>query len=325
MGFFLGAKGLRQGYPMSPYLFVIAMVLHLLLAQRVDQSENFCYHWHCKEIGLVNLCFFDDLLFFCRAELPSVHLFREALLVFAAWTGLEANPSKSQLIVSKAAMDVRQQLLSVLGFQEGALPVRYLGIPLISSRLTTADCSALIRKIDERLNGWGKLQLSFAARTQDRVGVDYKRQCRIMELEEDSTTLGHVQYKVGTGSHTMLWHDPWYELGVLIHQFPRGPQVLGIPAEAKLDTVIKDWRWDWLEIFDIEHREITHQLPLLTAEGTISWNSPTGQLNTAAAFCIWSPPGSEGNMAPPPYRTVPNTTKFFYTLVSDIGKALYTR
>ncbi|KAL0449534.1 UNVERIFIED_CONTAM: hypothetical protein Slati_1509800 [Sesamum latifolium] len=166
-GFFPRARGLRQGDPMSLYLFVIAMeLLHLLLAQRVEQSKVFRYHWYCAEIGFVNLCFADDLLLFCRAEMQSVQLFRDSLMVFAEWSGFEANPSKSQLIVSKAAMDMKQALLGVLDFQEGTLPVKNLGVLLISSRLTAGDFSPLLRKIDERLKGWGKLQHSFAAWVQ---------------------------------------------------------------------------------------------------------------------------------------------------------------
>ncbi|KAL0440295.1 UNVERIFIED_CONTAM: hypothetical protein Slati_2512500 [Sesamum latifolium] len=75
---------------MSPYLFVIAMeVLHLLLMQRADQSDSFHYHWHCKEVNLLNLCFADDLLLFCKADEQSVLFFREGLETFAQWSGLK--------------------------------------------------------------------------------------------------------------------------------------------------------------------------------------------------------------------------------------------
>ncbi|KAL0289058.1 UNVERIFIED_CONTAM: hypothetical protein Scaly_2713200 [Sesamum calycinum] len=54
----------------------------------------------------------------------------------------------------------------LLGFQEGTLPIKYLGIPLTSSRLTMSDCRPLIDKVEARLAGWNHQNLSYAGRLQ---------------------------------------------------------------------------------------------------------------------------------------------------------------
>ncbi|KAL0293769.1 UNVERIFIED_CONTAM: Retrovirus-related Pol polyprotein from type-2 retrotransposable element R2DM [Sesamum angustifolium] len=166
-GFFAGARGLRQGDPMSPYLFVLVMeVLHMILQQLIEQDGEFQYHWRCQELKLFQLSFADDLLLLCKADVCSVNLFCRGLDRFATLSGLHTNPQKSQLIISKAASGLRDSLLATLGFQEGRLPVRYLGLPLISARLSIADCQPLLQKIDSRIKGWEGVQLSFAGRVQ---------------------------------------------------------------------------------------------------------------------------------------------------------------
>ncbi|KAL0355350.1 UNVERIFIED_CONTAM: hypothetical protein Sradi_3981900 [Sesamum radiatum] len=162
-----GARGLRQGHPMSPYLFVPVMeVLQLLLRQTIEQDEGFTFHWKREDIGLFQLSFADDLILFYHADTSSVGVFKRGLDRFSTYSGLHANPQKSHLIVSKSAHDTRANLLQILGFEEDTLPLRYLGLPLISSRLTLLDCKPLLQKIDNRIAGWEGIQLSFAGRLQ---------------------------------------------------------------------------------------------------------------------------------------------------------------
>jgi hypothetical protein len=49
---------------------------------------------------------------------------------------------------------------------EGRLPVRYLGVPLITKRLSTADCEGLLAKFTARIDSWCVKHLSFAGRLQ---------------------------------------------------------------------------------------------------------------------------------------------------------------
>ncbi|KAL2237391.1 UNVERIFIED_CONTAM: hypothetical protein Sindi_0930800, partial [Sesamum indicum] len=85
---------------------------------------------------------------------------------FSSLSCLHTNAAKSQVIFSKAAQPLKTTILSILGFQEGELPVTYLRLPLIASRLSIFECNPLLIKIDKRLQGWASIQLSFAVRGQ---------------------------------------------------------------------------------------------------------------------------------------------------------------
>ncbi|KAL0401945.1 UNVERIFIED_CONTAM: LINE-1 reverse transcriptase [Sesamum latifolium] len=160
-GYFRGARGLRQGDPMSPYLFVLVMeVLTLLLRQIIDQDGGFSYHWKCGEMQLCQLGFADDLLLFSKADMSLVHIFKRALTVFADLSGLRANLHKSHLILSRSAGPLRDTLLAILDFQEGHLPLRVQLIKSVMSALQVYWAMAfilpkhVIKEIEQRLRNF---------------------------------------------------------------------------------------------------------------------------------------------------------------------------
>ncbi|GJS40164.1 hypothetical protein Tco_0565207 [Tanacetum coccineum] len=56
-------------------------------------------------------------------------------------------------------------------FEEGILPIKYLGVPLISSRLLYKDCKILVEKVRKRIGDWKNKWLSFAGRRQLVISV----------------------------------------------------------------------------------------------------------------------------------------------------------
>ncbi|GKC40118.1 putative RNA-directed DNA polymerase, partial [Tanacetum coccineum] len=166
-GYFKGKRGLRQGDPLSPYLFTLVMeVLTLMLQRRVMVSNTFSYHRYCDKLNLINLCFADDLFLFAYGDVDSTRVIKEGLDEFKIASGLIPSLPKSTAYFCNVLNHVKISILNVLPFEEGRLPVKYLGVPLVSSRLMVRDCKELVEKVKNRIHDWRNKSLSMAGRLQ---------------------------------------------------------------------------------------------------------------------------------------------------------------
>ncbi|XP_071726836.1 uncharacterized protein [Rutidosis leptorrhynchoides] len=166
-GFFRGKRGLRQGDPMSPYLFTLVMeVLTLMLRRKINRAPGFRYHLKCDKLQIINLCFADDLFIFSHANVASVMVIRVALDEFKRCSGLAPSLPKSTAFFCNVQASMKNSILAILPFEEGRLPVRYLGVPLVSSRLVYCDCKILVERDKNKVGNWMNKYLSFAGRLQ---------------------------------------------------------------------------------------------------------------------------------------------------------------
>ncbi|GAV90468.1 hypothetical protein CFOL_v3_33877 [Cephalotus follicularis] len=84
---------------------------------------------------------------------------------FATISGLMPNLDKSHIFFGNVSREAKLRIVNLLNIQEGTLPVRYLGIPLIASKLTHMDCKVLVDKLMKRTS-WLCNSLSFGGRLQ---------------------------------------------------------------------------------------------------------------------------------------------------------------
>ncbi|XP_028089909.1 uncharacterized protein LOC114290215 [Camellia sinensis] len=140
-------------------------ILAKILAEK-SMHPMFKFHWRCEKTKIINLCFADDLMIFSKGDVPTVKLIMEGLEEFSNLSGLTPNPSKSNIYFSGCEMGLRTSILDIAKFKEGTLPVKYLGVPLLTTKLRATDCAPLIDRITKRVKNWTNRVLSYAGRSQ---------------------------------------------------------------------------------------------------------------------------------------------------------------
>ena len=137
---FFSSKRVRQGKPLSPFRFLIAMEAFSRSLSKAVLHHRFDFHPKCKAINLSHLCFADDIFLFTKGNATSVKLTMDELAKFEAFSGMQVNKKKSVVFLAMVNDSVKTTILNMTGFSLGSLPVKYLGVPFISSRMSHSDC-----------------------------------------------------------------------------------------------------------------------------------------------------------------------------------------
>lgn len=111
-------KGLRQGDPLSPYLFLLVSEgLNGLIQQAVAGGDLRGFSLCRNGPQIFHLFFADDTLLFCRAELREVQTIQNILQKYEMASGQKINPSKTTLFfgnsISLVSKNAIKNLLGV--------------------------------------------------------------------------------------------------------------------------------------------------------------------------------------------------------------------
>lgn len=163
---FLPQRGIRQGDPLSPYLFVLCMEkLAQSITQEVDKSA-----WKPISMGkngppLSHLFFADDLILFSETDSSQVHLIQRVLKHFCASSGQTVNKDKTRIFFSKNVRPQRTiDICNYLEFKRTEQLGKYLGVPILHGRVTRDTYRYLEERVSRKLMGWKANSFSLAGR-----------------------------------------------------------------------------------------------------------------------------------------------------------------
>ncbi|RVW17209.1 putative mitochondrial protein [Vitis vinifera] len=166
-GFFPSSKGLRQGDPLSPYLFVMGMEVLSALIRRAVRG-GFVSGCSLKGRGglvmeVSHLLFADDTIIFCEAKKEYLTSLSWILAWFEAASGLRINLAKSELIPIGEVEEIEEMAVE-LGCKVGALPSVYLGLPLGANHKAISMWDGVEERMRRRLALWKRQYISKGGR-----------------------------------------------------------------------------------------------------------------------------------------------------------------
>jgi hypothetical protein len=143
------ARGLRQGDPLSPMLFVLVMEVVNAMISAAD-ARGVLQPLPTPRIRSRASLYADDLVIFLSPVASDLRCIREILCLFADATGLVTNTEKCSISPIRCTDEDVATVLEAFPGRIVSFPCTYLGIPLTLLKPTCAEEQSLIDKIAAR-------------------------------------------------------------------------------------------------------------------------------------------------------------------------------
>ncbi|KAA3465211.1 reverse transcriptase [Gossypium australe] len=159
---FSPSRGLRQGDPLSPFLFLfcgegLSSLMKLGIRDKLLRGVKASRSGH----QISHLLFVDDCILFGEATERGAVGLKRILYEYKICSGQRVNFSKSAIFFStNSEEEVRRTIIRVLGVRSSNDPERYLGLPNKVGRKKKATFQILKDRLRQRIDNWSIKYLS---------------------------------------------------------------------------------------------------------------------------------------------------------------------
>jgi hypothetical protein len=144
-------RGVRQGDPLSPILYVLGSELLQLVINDALRAGLLSLPIEVGDPDYPVVQYADDTLFIIPADLNQVLALKDILHKFSVSTGLKVNYHKSSMVPINVASEEVQQLATAFGCQVTTLSFTYLGLPLGKARPKIQHLTPIVTRLERKL------------------------------------------------------------------------------------------------------------------------------------------------------------------------------
>jgi len=163
---FVPRRGLRQGDPLSPYLFLLCAETFSALLKEGECDGSLAGVKICHSVpSISHLLFVDDSLILIRATEGDSRQLQTILQLYEQCSGQMINKVKSAVLFSMNTKPQQKQVVSnILQVTKETISERYLGLLVHVGHSKTGIFAYLKERIWKRMQGWNEKFLSWAGK-----------------------------------------------------------------------------------------------------------------------------------------------------------------
>lgn len=157
-------KGLRQGDPLAPFMFIIATEGLARMVRKAGELGILKGFNISQELSYSLLQFADDTMMICQGRWEDLWSIKAIIRGFELVSGLRVNFSKSFLIPFNLEDSFIQAASSFLSCPIGKLPIKFLGLPVGANPRRISTWSPVLDALSSRLSSWKSKYISIGGR-----------------------------------------------------------------------------------------------------------------------------------------------------------------